>query len=306
VRWGTTPRQETLTGTLGTIAGLVAQKSFKPPAVIVIGEVVRLRDELNWFEKRPLLGRRVVVTRTRRQASRLVERLALLGADVLEIPTIRIVPTTLTPPEAALMENIGDRFDWLVFASPNGVERFFEEFHRMHDDIRALGAIKIAAIGPATAAKIAARNLKIDLQPDIYTAEELGRCFDKSLAQGRRFCLAQGRLADPGLYEHLKTVGADTVEKIILYETVPETVDMTGARARFESEGADFITFTSSSTVENWHALNLQPSPGQPQPRPVSLGPVTSATLRRLGYENVAEAKTATIPALVETMIDLL
>ena len=273
VRWGTTSRQETLVGTLGNIAELVARKGFKPPAVIVVGEVVRLREELNWFERQPLLGRRIVVTRTRRQASGLVEKLTRLGADVLEIPTIRIVPVALSEEAAIKMKTISDYFDWMVFASPNAVDRFFDEFFQTNDDLRALGGIKIAAVGPATAAKVRAHHLKIEAQPAIYTTEELGRCFDAARAEGKRFCLPQGNLADPGLETHLQTVGAAAVEKWMLYQTTLESGDSNGARARFQQEGADFITFTSSSTAENWHALELQPPVGRP-------GPARSAWVR--------------------------
>jgi uroporphyrinogen III methyltransferase/synthase len=301
VRWGTTPRQESIDGTLGTIADRVEQRGFRPPAVIVVGDVVKLRAELNWYEALPLLGRRVVVTRTRRQASVLAKKLTRLGADVLEIPTIRIVPQALAPDRIVRLSDFGNQFDWLVFTSPNGVECFFAELFRHAGDLRVLGRVRIAAVGPATAKKISDLHLKVELQPRIFTAEELAGSFSPEMVDGGRFCLAHGERADPLLENHLREKGA-TVETWVVYDTLPETDDANGARAHFLQEGAHWITFTSSSTVENWHALALRPADGKPVPRAISLGPVTSATLKKLGYEIAAECDNSTIDSLIATI----
>src|SRR5262249_49773079 len=150
VRWGTTGRQQTITGTVSTIAAIAEQTEFKPPAVTIIGDVVRLREQLRWFESSGLFGKRIVVTRTREPASELVRRLSVLGADVLEIPSIRIEPPEHLAPLHEAIASIGI-YDWIVFTSPNGVDAFFREFFKTHHDLRALGAIKIAAIGAITA-----------------------------------------------------------------------------------------------------------------------------------------------------------
>jgi uroporphyrinogen III methyltransferase/synthase len=302
VRWGTTTRQESIVGTLATIADLVETQNFRPPAVIVVGDVVKLRAELNWFEALPLRGQRVVVTRTRRQASALTEKLTRLGADVLEIPTIRIVPTELHRDERAKLIAIDTHFDWIVFTSPNGVDRFFEEFLRGGTDLRVLGGIKIAAVGPATTKKIEQFHLKVDIQPRIFTTEELANAFAGEHLQGKRVCLPQGRLADPLLADHLRERGA-SVEGWVLYDTEPE--DVNGARARYLKEGAHWITFTSSSTVENWHALALRPDEGAPMPRVISMGPVTTSTLKKLDYDVAAESESSTIDSLVATICAL-
>ena len=147
VRWATTPRQQTLTGTLADIAGKAAATGFEPPAVAVIGEVVSLREELNWFEKRPLFGRRIVVTRTRKQAGALSGKLRALGADVLEIPTIRIDPPTELRAFAELVRD-AHTYDWVLFTSPNGVDAFFEMFFRLYDDAREIGGARIGVVGP--------------------------------------------------------------------------------------------------------------------------------------------------------------
>jgi uroporphyrinogen III methyltransferase/synthase len=301
VRWGTTARQESLEGTLATMAGLAEQRGFKAPAVLVVGAVVKLRRELNWFEALPLFGRRIVVTRTRSQSGALSERLAQLGADVLEIPTIRIEPVALEEKALATLAVFSRHFDWLVFTSPNAADLFFEEFFRVTGDLRDLGPVKIAAVGPATARKLEKLHLRVDLQPEIFTAETLAASFSQKMVQSRRFCLPRGRRADPRLPAHLRAAGA-TVEEWVLYDTQPENEDPTGARARYLSEGAHWITFTSASTVENWHALKLEPAANAPRPRAASIGPVTSAALRRLGWEIAAQADVSTLDSLVDAI----
>jgi len=304
VRWGTTARQESIEGTLATVADLVEKSGFKAPAVTVVGEVVGLRRGLNWFEALPLFGQRVVVTRTRQQASALSRRLTRLGADVLEIPTIRIVPVALGEKERDKLRALSTHFDWLIFTSPNAVDFFFTEFRSVMGDIRAFSSIKIAAVGPATAHKLNWFHLHADLQPEVFTAEKLSECFSAKEVALKRFCLPHGRLADPLMANHLRELGG-VVEDWILYDTEPERDDLSGARTRYQREGAHWITFTSSSTVENWHALQLQPEPGAPRPKVISMGPVTSATLRKLGYEISAEAPASTIDALIATIRDL-
>jgi uroporphyrinogen III methyltransferase/synthase len=302
VRWGTTARQESLEGTLATIAGIVAQRGFAPPAVTVVGDVVRLRSELNWHEALPLFGQRIVVTRTRKQASGLTERLSRLGADVLEIPTIRIVPRAFSAEQLTALAAPSRHYDWLIFASPNAVGLYFDQFLKTAMDIRDLGPVKIAAVGPATAQLLQKRHLRVDLLPEIYTTENLAKSFAGNDLSGQRVCFPHGSMGDPLLAATLRERGA-LLDEWILYDTVPEKEDVSGARARFLKEGAHWITFTSSSTAENWHALGLQPAEGRPLPRALSLGPLTSATLRRLGYEIAAEAPVSTLDALVKTLL---
>jgi uroporphyrinogen III methyltransferase/synthase len=301
IRWGTTGRQESLEGTLADVAEQVEKRGFAAPAITIIGDVVRLRRELNWFEALPLFGQRVVVTRTRRQAGALSARLARLGADVLEIPTIRVTSKPLRESEQKKIADLAAHFDWLVFASPNAVELFFIEYFKMKDDLRDLGSIKFAAVGPATAAKLSDLHLHVDLQPEVYTTEKLAEAFSKINIRTSRFCLPHGNLAEPFLADHLRAAGA-SVEEWTLYETSPETEDKTGARARYLREGAHWITFTSASTVNNWHALQLQPAAGSPRPKAISIGPATSAELRRLNYQVAVEAPASTLDSIVETI----
>jgi len=304
VRWGTTTRQESLEGTLTTIADLVEKHGFSAPAVTVVGDVVKLRKELNWYEALPLFGQRVVVTRTRRQASILSEKLRLLGADVLEIATIRIVPRTLDDSQRGKLSALARHFDWIVFTSPNAVELFFTQFFKVRSDLRDLGAVKFAAVGPATKSKLEKLHLRVDLQPEIYTTENLAESFSREMASGSRFCLPHGSKSDPFMGNHLRGQGA-IVEEWNLYDTEPEADDENGARARYVKEGAHWITFTSSSTAENWHALQLQPDSGAPVPKAISMGPVTSDTLRKLDVKIAAEASESTLDSLVATIVKL-
>src|SRR6201987_152450 len=172
VRWATTGRQETLTGTLENIAQRVAESGFEPPAVAVFGEVVRLRKDLKWYEDRPLSGKRIVVTRTRKQAGALSNQLRALGADVFELPTIRIEPPRNLREFGELVQD-AHIYDWIVFTSPNGGDAFFEMFFKLYDDALEIGGAKIAAIGQATAQRVQDFHLHVELQPEEFVAESV-------------------------------------------------------------------------------------------------------------------------------------
>ena len=298
VRWGTTGRQQTLRGTLGDIARRVEETGFQAPAVAVIGDVVELRDRLNWFETRPLFGKRIVVTRTRKQAGALSGALGRLGADVFELPTIRIEPPKDVREFAELVQDVHS-YDWLVFTSPNGVSAFFEMFFKLYNDARAIGGVRIAAIGPATAARVRDFHLAVDLQPEEFVAEAVVAAFKKQgSVENERFLLVRAETARDVLPKELSRLGA-IVDEAIAYRTVPETDDVSGGIARFRSEGADMITFTSSSTVENFMALKL---PLSPSLKTASIGPVTSKTMLEMGLKVDVEAKQYDIPGLVSAI----
>jgi uroporphyrinogen III methyltransferase/synthase len=304
IRWGTRPQQQTVAGTLATISEIVERTGFKPPAITVVGDVVNLREELDWFEQRPLFGQRVVVTRTRQQASGLSKLLREAGAEVLEIPTIRVSPVTLESDQEETLRKIAEEVDWIMFTSPNAVDYFFAQFFAQHRDIRALGAVKIAAVGPATRLKLAERHLGVEVQPEEFTAEALGRCFTAVELRGRRILLPRGNLAEPLLPDHLRSLGAEVSEWVV-YRTEPEPTDCGGLRARFEKEGADWITFTSSSTARHWKDLNLQVQPGGRVPRHLSMGPQTTLGMTEAGLEVALEAEMHTIPGLVAALQNL-
>jgi uroporphyrinogen III methyltransferase/synthase len=298
VRWATTGRQETLTGTLENIAKRVAEAEFEAPAVAVFGDVVSLRKDLNWYERRPLSGKRIVVTRTRKQAGALTSQLRALGADVFELPTIRIEPPTDLREFAELVQD-AHGYDWIVFTSPNGVDAFFKIFYKLYDDAREIGAARIAAIGPATAQRVRDFHLHVDLQPEEFVAESIVGEFQKQGGvENLRILLARAEKARDVLPRELSKLGA-IVDEAFAYRTVPETRDVTGARRRLLEEGADLITFTSSSTVENFLALGLPWPKGM---QIASIGPITSKTAVDHGLKIDIEARRHDIDGLVEAI----
>lgn len=303
VRWGTTGRQQSIEGTLQNIADIVAEKDFKAPAVTVIGDVVKLRPKLNWFEQRSLFGQRIAVTRTREQASQLSRQLIERGAEVLEIPTIRIEAPDDRQALIEAMAGLGE-YDWLVFTSPNGVTQFFEYFFKSFEDVRDLGALQIAAIGPATAAKLKELHLKVDLMPERYLAGEIAAAFKRHQSiENVRVLLLRAQVANPELVRALEEMGA-IVDDVSVYKTVPELEDRTGAAARLLEDGVDWITFTSASTVQNFHARFDLPELIKKFPRikTASIGPETSKALRELKLEPNVEASSHSIDGLVKAV----
>ncbi len=297
-RWATTASQKTIEGTLATIADIAEAAGFSSPAVAVIGDVVKERAKINWFEKRPLFGKKIVVTRTRDQAGDLSKRLADLGADVIELPTIRI-----EHPEDKLgfaeMVTHAHEYDWLVFTSPNGVERFFDAFFATFADARSLGNPRIAAIGNGTAQKIREYRFAVDLIPERFVAEGLIEAFKKESVENLTMLWVKAEETRDIVGDGLEKLGA-IVDECIAYRTVPETEDPTGARARIEEEGADLVTFTSSSTVDHFFALGLD----WPEDCAAgSIGPVTSETLRKKGMKPAFEAAKHDIPGLVDAIV---
>ena len=305
VQWATTPRQSKVCATVAALPDAAAAAGLGSPAVVVIGDVVREAPALNWFDALPLRGKRIVVTRTREQASELSSRLLELGADVMELPTIRIADP---PDKQDFAEAVVDcpRYDWLIFSSPNGVRRFFRAFFAVYEDIREIGGARIAAVGPATAAELKKWGLMVDVMPKKAVAEELVAEFDRKadefggVANVTMLWVHSAKGRDVVYKELMKRKAI--VDECIAYDTVAETGDPTGARARLEEEGADVITFTSSSTVHNFMALNI---PLPPECRVVSIGPVTTATLHRYGITPAAEASEHDIPGLVQAVRSL-
>lgn len=298
VRWATTGAQQTLVGTLENIAQRAADAGFEAPAVAIFGEVVSLRKDLNWFEGRPLSGKRIVVTRTRKQAGALSGKLRALGGQVFELPTIRIErPSDLR--EFAELVQDAHTYDWIVFTSANGVEAFFDIFFKLYDDAREIGGARIAAIGPATAQRVKDFRLHVDLQPEEFVAEAIAKAFQKEGSiENLRILLVCAEKARDVLPKELSALGA-IVDEALAYRTVPETRDITGARRRLLEEGADLITFTSSSAVENFLELGLPWAKGM---QIASIGPITSKTARDRGLKVDMEARRHDIDGLVQAI----
>jgi len=304
VRWGTTAQQQTLSGTLADIADKADQVKFDAPAIIIFGNVVNLREKLSWFENRPLFGRRIVITRSQGQSSQLVSSLTELGAEILEIPVIKIVlPEDIGPLKDAIL-GIAN-YDWLVFTSPNGVEHFFKWFFETYGDIRAIGGCQIAAVGSSTAAKLKRLHLKVDLMPDEFTALGVANAFQQHQSiDNLNVCLLRAQVANPELPKVLNEMGG-IVDDIPVYKTVPETVDRNNAATRLVEDGADLLTFTSGSTAVNFHArFDLLKTVKQHDLQVVSIGPETTRVLRELGVEPAVEASPHNIDGMVKAILD--
>ena len=304
VHRGTTGRQKSVAGTLATIAKQVANEKISPPAITIVGEVVKLRAKLNWFETLPLFGKRIVVTRSHVQSGKFCKKLSSLGAEVLEIPAVRgETPDNKQDFIDALLAL--NTYDWLVFTSVNGVTTFFDLFFRQFHDMRDIGGAKIAAVGPATAAKLREFHLQVDLMPREFLGRKIAEEFEKhSSIENTKLCLLRAEKANPDLPRALEELGA-IVDDIGLYKTVIETQDFSGAAADFCEHGADWITFTSGSTVNFFHQRFDLPKVMKqfPNLKIASIGPETSKAIRALGLEPELEAKDHTTDGLIASLL---
>lgn len=286
IRWGTKPNQETFITTLAE----APNAKILPPAIFIVGEVVKLREQLKWFETRPLFGKRILVTRARAQASKLSNALRDLGAVVVDCPTIKIVPPSdnYAAIDAAIKNLRG--FDWIIFTSANGVDKFFERLRVQRLDARALK--KVAAIGSATADKLSTFGIIADVVPKEFVAESLADSL-KEFVGGKKVLLARAEVARDVLPDTLKTFGAE-VTVAPVYKTEAE------ATAQIDFDALDLITFTSSSTVENFIAsYGVEPLQKVPT---AAIGSITAQTLERYGITASIVAKEFTINGLVDAI----
>jgi len=300
VAWGTLPSQRCATGTLATIAESAAEAGLGPPAVIVVGQVVSLRDQLNWFEKLPLFGRRILLTRPREQSVESEAALQRLGAEVLILPTIRIVPIEDLSGIDAAIERLGS-YDWTVFTSVNAVRIFMNRMLARDKDARSFGACRIAAIGSATARAIEERFLHADFVPRDYVAESFLASFaQQHRVQGARFLLPRAEAARPLLVSELRRMGG-VVDELTVYHTQPESEVEPDTQRRVMNGEADVITFTSASTVRNF--VNLVGKERTVQlsrsAMVASIGPATTQAARELGLHVAVEAAEHTVEGLV-------
>jgi uroporphyrinogen III methyltransferase/synthase len=286
---GTSSSQRVVTATLETVAATARGEEIKPPALAVIGRVVGLRERLGWFERRPLNGITVAVTRARAQASALAARLRALGAVVIEAPAIRIEPLDGPAPDFA-------RYDLLCVTSPNGVKLLFERLFGAGLDARVLAGTRVAAIGPGTAAALRDHGVSADIVPDRFVAEGLVEALAEVPVS--RALIARAARARDVLPEALRARGAE-VDVLALYETVAEPLSDSQLEA---VAGADYVTFTSSSTVER--LLEASGAQGLGDARLISIGPVTSAALREHGLKPHVEATGHDVDGLVEALVN--
>jgi uroporphyrinogen III methyltransferase/synthase len=305
IRWGTTPEQRTVVGTLADIAARVEEAGITPPAITVVGEVVGLRETLLWFEDRPLFGKRVLITRTRRQASVLARLLAAEGAIPIELPAIEIEPAADAEAVWAAIDGLkAQSYAWVVFTSANAVGLWFGHLGERGLDARAFAGAKVAAIGAATAEALAEKGISVDLVPTEYVAEAMVEALGSHVAPGDRMLVPRAESARPELVEGLRSLRCQVDEVTLYRAAVPE-----GAPAEALSllrDGAiDIVTFTSSSTVRNLAAMLNGHIDSLRAPLVACIGPITAKTAEELGLRVDVVASEYTVEGLVRAIEDI-
>lgn len=299
---GTTPKQRSLTATIDLLPRLARENKFPPPAIIVVGHVVNLRSTLNWYENRPLFGKRIVVTRARNQSGDLVDQLTYLGGEVLEFPTIRIQATDDPDPLNEAIEYLDD-YDWIVFTSVNGVDAFFDAMARYRLDARRLYQLKVCAIGPETAQRLRQNGIITDLLPRQFTAQSIGDAFiAREKLRNKKILLPRSDLAQDDLPNLLSAMGAE-VDEITAYRTVIEESFQDELIEAIEQDSIDWLTLTSPSTVHNFLKMIDADTLGGKKLRIASIGPTTSDVIKRLGLKVDVQAHEYTIPSLIDAII---
>jgi len=304
IRWGTTAEQQTVTGTLGSIAKIAEEAGIKPPAIIVIGEVAGLRQHLNWFEERPLFGKTVVVTRAREQASDFRLLLEEKGAQCIEFPTIEVIPPANWGPVDRAIQNL-DHYDWILFTSVNGVRFFFQRLIEKGEDVRALHGMRIGAIGPKTAAGLQERGLRLDFIPSEYRAEAVIDGLGADEVASKKFLLPRAAKAREILPEKIKEMGGQ-IDVVSVYETIRPAGKRGEVRDLLKEGVISCITFTSSSTVENF--AKMFPEADLPslvdKVTIACIGPITAQTARDHGLEVKIMPGEYTIEALAAAIVE--
>ncbi|MGH7878067.1 MAG: uroporphyrinogen-III synthase, partial [Candidatus Binataceae bacterium] len=301
IQWGATAAQRTVLATLATLADEAARQQLAAPAVVVIGECARLREDLAWFERMPLFGRRIVVTRAASKSARFAAQLRALGADVIEFPTIATAPpSSFEPLDQALADAAA--FDWIIFTSATGVDAFIERMRVLDLDLRALGGSSLAAIGPATAARLRRHALKVAAMPSEYRAEALIDAIGAERIAGARILIPRAEVAREILPELLLRHGAREVVVVPAYRTVvAPAADSAALRERLAAGAIDLVTFTSSSTVANFLTMV---GDAKPLPKAAAIGPITAASAHARGFDVVVSPSTYTVDALTAAIVD--
>jgi len=300
VHWGTTAAQRTVVGTIATLADTAEAQKIGSPAVTVIGECASLRTHLAWAEQLPLFGRRIVVTRAADQSGGFPTRLRDYGAEVIEFPTIAFAPpTSYEALDRAIDE--ASRFDWIIFTSARGVDAFIDRLRSRGVDLRAIGNAAIAAIGPATSARLRSYALSVSAMPSEYRAEAIIDALGRDRIAGARILIPRAEIAREVLPEMLVAHGAREVVIAPAYRTiVPASSDTERVGALASARQIDLVAFTSSSTASNFHRMIGDPSLSIPA---AAIGPITADTARKMGFEVVLTASDYTTEGLVAAIV---
>jgi uroporphyrinogen III methyltransferase/synthase len=299
VQWATTAAQKTVSATLSTLADESARAGLGAPAVIVVGECAGLRKHLKWVERMPLFGRTIVVTRTKASASEFATALRRLGAEVIGFPTIETAPPRSYAALDRAIKRL-DSFDWIVFTSAKGVESFVERLKTRGGDIRELGHASIAAIGPATAARLGDFALRVMAMPEEYRAERIVSAIGAKKIRGKRFLIPRAEVAREALPDILRKEGAKELVVAPAYRTIkPKDAQVERMREMLASGAIDLVTFTSSSTVANFCELLGVSGKGI---RAAAIGPITAETAREQGFDVIVKPRKYTIDALTDAI----
>ena len=297
IKDGTQPAQATVVGTLDNIVAKVQKERLKPPAVIIVGEVVRLRKKLRWFDNRPLFGKRILVTRARQQASALSELLIAHGAQPVELPAIDIKPLADTAELDRAIVNLHN-YHWILFTSVNGVTMFFQQLRNHYQDARVFSGLKVGAIGPATARALEAKGIRPDYVPSVYTSQGIIAGLKKQGISGQRFFIPRADIANDELVQGIRKLGAE-VDAVASYRTVSAHSANAQIKQMFSSGDIDVITFTSSSTISSLIAMLGGKKELLCNSKIACIGPKTADTAVSAGLNVDIIAREQTIPGLV-------
>lgn len=303
IQWGTRTEQRTVTGTLTDIVEIVEREGIGSPAVIVVGEVVKLREKLNWFEKKPLFGKRVLVTRAREQASALSRKIEELGGEAYEYPSIKVAQAQ----DQSQLDKAIDQassYDWIIFTSVNGVKFFFKRMRELKKDVRSLGQVKICAIGPVTKRHLEDKGLIVDFMPEKFVAESVLDGLAPLLNKGDKVLLPRADLARPILLDALLDLGMDVTE-VITYNTLFENKNQEEIIDILQEKKIHLITFTSSSTVMNFLKIFEDDERRNQLLEGIKIaciGPITAATAEKEGLKPDFVAEDYTVDGLIEVI----
>lgn len=303
IRSGTLPAQQTVVGTLATIASQATEANVQPPALVLFGEVVRMRESIEWFECRPLHGQTVAITRRREQAEELAGELMAAGAEVIEAPTIALVPVEDHAVADEALEGLND-YDWLVLTSTNGVDAMFERLTAVGRDSRALAGVKVAAVGRATAARLAAHGIRADLVPGEAVGEALAEELIQHDVAGRRILLLRAEIARKVLTDALAAAGAVCVDLPVYRTVCPDKLPEEFLRL-LDRDGISWITLTSPSCWNNLlKLLGPERAARLYNVKLASIGPVTTRAIRDSGYVEAVQADPHDVRGLVSAILD--
>ncbi len=304
VRWGTRAEQLTVVGTLQDIVVRAEQAKLEPPTVIVVGEVVKLREQLNWFEKRPLFGKRIVLTRAKPQAQEFSQLLAAYGAEPIEAPTIQIVPPASWRRIDQAVARLGE-YHWLIFTSVNGVKPFMDRLHAAHKDSRALAQLRVCAIGPRTGEALAQYGVMPDLVPKEFQAEGLLAALEEEDLRGKKVLIPRAEVAREILPEQLRQRGAE-VDVVAVYRTLAPAADLGRLTEEIEAGKVHAVTFTSSSTVRNFVEMVGGVDEARRLARKTTIGcigPITAQQAEDLGLTVAIVPPENTVSALAQEIV---